>query len=318
MNTESDHRIVIAAIHSVLALNAEVGASNHSLEMLLQEASKDSGKGVFEKFCSELMAVIRHCFANFERVRPHLAKVRAHRDFHSSRLHAIPGIWRCVAAGLRMQEVEPLHLQAVSQQLFGKYMKGVLKKFDPVQPPICLHADEENAVRYASGYVAMKLLKKIEKMAGRRAREYRECLSHMANTGDDTSFYGYTLQWITSVNRGGLFVVNETSYHFFKSLEVKTQELLPQHLTGTASTSKDDLIKRIVDDDSVQSQWSGVAVDIREEEAANDLLQMVVDMWVTMRGFAATSVWMEEYKRAKNKTVQKAKSLRKQLQTSED
>ena len=40
---------------------------------------------------------------------------------------------------------------------------------------------------------------------------------------------------------------------------------------------------------------------------------MLVDMWVTMRGFALTSKWMEEYKLEKEKALKKSKSLRKEL-----
>ena len=33
----------------------------------------------------------------------------------------------------------------------------------------------------------------------------------------------------------------------------------------------------------------------------DDLLHRMVDMWITIRGFAITSKWMEDYKRVKKK-----------------
>ena len=46
----------------------------------------------------------------------------------------------------------------------------------------------------------------------------------------------------------------------------------------------------------------------------DELLFDLVNMWVTMRGFALVSMWMEGYKRAKDKTVDKSKALRKELE----
>ncbi len=87
--------------------------------------------------------------------------MRAHRDFHKSRIHVIPGIWYSITTRLRTQELEPLNLQAVSRQLFDSCMKttiNLLKRPDAMQPSIVrFQADEENAIRYASGYVAMKI-----------------------------------------------------------------------------------------------------------------------------------------------------------------
>ena len=39
----------------------------------------------------------------------------------------------------------------------------------------------------------------------------------------------------------------------------------------------------------------------------------IIEMWVTIRGFALTSHWMEQYKQATREEVKKKKSLRKDL-----
>ena len=49
-----------------------------------------------------------------------------------------------------------------------------------------------------------------------------------------------------------------------------------------------------------------------EEEYAQELLQIIVEMWVTIRGFSLTSHWMEQYKQATREELKK-KSLRKDL-----
>ena len=70
----------------------------------------------------------------------------------------------------------------------------------------------------------------------------------------------------------------------------------------------------MVGDEDVQEVWRVLAIDIDSDEEADELLFDLVDMWVTMRGFALVSMWMEEYKRAKDKTVDKSKALRKELE----
>ena len=45
-----------------------------------------------------------------------------------------------------------------------------------------------------------------------------------------------------SVNRGGLFEVNDESFTFFRAIELKTQQRLPQHLHDPKST-KEHLMK---------------------------------------------------------------------------
>ncbi len=120
--------------------------------------------------------------------------------------------------------------------------------------------EEDNAIRYASGYVAMKLLKKYQKKESDNAVHFVECLSNMASLGEESSFYDYTLEWISSVDRGGLFSVNNSTFiSFFKAIEIKTQELLPQHLAAKPNAAKHDLIKSIEEDDEVQFWWSMLA-----------------------------------------------------------
>lgn len=52
---------------------------------------------------------------------------------------------------------------------------------------------------------------------------------------------------------------------------------------------------------------------VRDEDVA-ELLHAIVDLWITTRGFALTSSWLEQYKLANKKNVKKSKSLRKGLQ----
>ena len=56
-----------------------------------------------------------------------------------------------------------------------------------------------------------------------------------------------------------------------------------------------------------------LATDITKEEVALELLYVIIECSVTMREFALTSMWLEEYKRATTKFFKKRKGLRTEL-----
>ena len=116
-----------------------------------------------------------------------------------------------------------------------------------------MKAEEENALRYVSGYVALKLMRKYEKEDSPRASQFLETLSGMAVLGNESSFYDYTREWICSVDRGGLLHVNDGTYEFFKAVELQTRQLLPEHLKNP-SPVKETLIQGIKEDEDVQFQ----------------------------------------------------------------
>ncbi len=315
----NENGTVLAAFEAVIALNREAGVSNESLNTLLKVVAEERGKAAFEKFCRDIMACVHGCFSHFSEVMPHLAKTRAHRDFHQARLQTIPKLWLSLTSAVGLQEMEPLNLQLVSREVFNHCMKELFATLKSSlsasrTKEVRLLADEECALRYASGFIGMKLLKQLEKAKGPKVAQFRECLSNMSKNGNDSSFYTYTKEWICAINRGGLFVVRDGTFELFKAIEVKTKEVLPQHLARSVQAgSRNELVQSIVIDEMVQTKWRSEGASIVDEEGGNELLCKIVSMWVTMRGFSITSKWMEDYKRAKNKTVKKSKNLRKEL-----
>ena len=224
-----------------------------------------------------------------------------------------------LSVGLELPPLNPFHQQAVNRHLFQQLLTLHATSRYPIviaqTPSVKVTAEEENAIRYASGYLAMKALKKYKKTKGCNSVHFVECLLHMASSGEESSFIEYTRDWIKKVDRGGLFHVNDNTFNFFKSVETKTQELLPKHLgTKADGPNKSDLIRMITEDDDVEFWWSMLAIDILDEAGTTALLNELVDMWVTIRGFAVVSNWLEQYKIAQKSTVKKSKPLRKKLQ----
>ena len=188
---------VLAAIEAVVALNVEAGVPSDSLNRIARYAATDGGKEVFRGFSRELVGKIHLCFQHFSQVMPQLAKGRAHRDFHQARLKDIPSMWSKFTSKAGLDEVEPVDLQAVSRHLFDlsmtEFFAMIKKSKKRSDVTVKLLADEENAVRYASGFVGMKLLKIYAQKEGVKAAQKRECLRAMAQCGNDSHFYS-TLQ----------------------------------------------------------------------------------------------------------------------------
>ena len=178
---------------------------------------------------------------------------------------------------------------------------------------VSMSSEEENAVRYASGFVPMRLMQKYKNI---KAAQFVDCLSHMALSSSDedeeSSYYEYTKTWIDIVNRGGLFCVNEKTFLFFSICGIKNT------VCSTATPQKficikEELYSQRVDKEDVKFQWS-MSLDIQVEDHSMELLKTIVEEWVKLRGFAVTSLWLEEYKHFTKETIRAKKGLRKELQ----
>ena len=94
----------------------------------------------------------------------------------------------------------------------------------------------------------------------------------------------------------------------FNSLEIGFR----RHFTTTKE--KGTILQKILEDDDLLFYWSLVSVNWGEE--ADELLKLITEHWMTIRGFSSTSAFMEKYKQANKKTVEKSKGLRKNLISS--
>ena len=128
------------------------------------------------------------------------------------------------------------------------------------------------------------------------------------------TFLDYTRVWTVALNRGSLFDLNDATHLLFKYIEVQTQNVLPQHLQSPGSeTTKQQLVESIMKDEDVQIVWNLLSIDINDDDDCQALLKEVVGLWVTIRGYAMISFWMEQYKVATRKDVKKKKVLRNDL-----
>lgn len=171
--------------------------------------------------------------------------------------------------------------------------------------------EELNALRYAAGYVPRALRKKLAKSAHPLKDQLILCLLDLTDDADDERDDSHC--WFDAVNRGGLTSVNNMTYQVFLSME---HEILTHlHVTKQAPHNFKDISEQVKNSDDVQFYWSVVSADWEEDEA-QALLELVTDLWITVRGFSYASAWIEKFKAENKKSVQKSKGLRKHLLTT--
>ena len=119
-------------------------------------------------------------------------------------------------------------------------------------------------------------------------------------------------KWIKSIDRGGLIHVGDITYMLFLSMEME----LRKHLTAVNATSstgiKHNALQQILKNDDVLFYWGVTSVNWDAVESTK-LLELIVEHWITVRGFSFASSFMEKYKKSTKKTTQKSKGIRKTL-----
>ena len=91
---------------------------------------------------------------------------------------------------------------------------------------------------------------------------------------------------------------------------------LRKHLTADSNYSlKDRALQSILSNEDVLFHWANVSFHWGDQEA-KELLKLIAEHWITVRGFSFASGLMEKYKQSQKKTTQKSKGLRKTLDTS--
>ena len=126
---------------------------------------------------------------------------------------------------------------------------------------------------------------------------------------DDDEDGGTAKEWLDLIDRGGLQRINESMFQVMVAMEMELRKHL-QHNKPPNFTQ--EITGHILNSEDVQFHWCNVACDWEENEA-EALLHEVVKMWVTIRGFSYASAWVENFKSASTKSLQKSKGVRKKL-----
>lgn len=172
-------------------------------------------------------------------------------------------------------------------------------------------ADEEaNVIRYVSGYICHSLKKNLQSDQCGHLKRLDLLLSLDDLTTDEQDEQaGASEEWTNLLDRGGLVHVKSDTYMVFRQMELEVRKHLKSDIT---CIPKKDVVQSICKNEDIQFHWSILMVE-SEEDVAELLLMLLAEKFVTLRGFAFTSTWMEQFKQATKKTVQRSKALRRQV-----
>ena len=129
----------------------------------------------------------------------------------------------------------------------------------------------------------------------------------VSSDNNDEDFLAYTKFWIKKVNHGGLFQLNDNTFRLFVCIEKEVQ--LFYQSTWQSLMLIQLFLKRVLSIVSCTVRmWRTLLSRWREwcnRTDAIELLQEIVTLWVTVRGYAITAAWMETYKAATEKAITK-------------
>ena len=299
-----------------------VGIVKRNISAVLEACSKEENKARYTRFSIIVLAQFRHSI--LESISAKTSSKRREQvwiAFGMLRRERLPALWKefldDIGCALVMED--PLFMELTNESLMEYLVKKMYTtEFVHHQPTLDSHLskDEMNIIRYACGFVGMKLHHKFIKDHGAKAAAFVECIEQMRAVGPSSSLLEYTREWTDKVNRGGLFEVSDEAFRLFVSIEVAMRQKLESHLhsiTENDRSGKDMIIQQVIDNCDVQFHWDMLSVDIPEEHNCLELLRHVVTLWLTIRGYSITKAWMEDYKSAVCTTTKGKKGLRKQM-----
>lgn len=112
----------------------------------------------------------------------------------------------------------------IIKQVVSEQQSGEVKRVSQRQ----LNLVEENAIRYAGGYIIRKVLTNY-----RRNKRCGECITTLLQLVlDDAdyevekeSYLEYTKTWLEKTDRGGLFHISDLCYELFYEIELTTFDI---------------------------------------------------------------------------------------------
>ena len=150
------------------------------------------------------------------------------------------------------------------------------------------------------------LEEKLTKSAHPHKKDLLLCLPNLLSQEEDID--DDSSDWIRAIDRGGLTKVSNYIYQLFVTMEI---ELRKQLASTEVLVLSQDIKQAMLQNDSVQFFYS---VDSGEwEEVGSVLLEMIVNEWVTIRGFSFTSAWIEKFKQEAKMTTEKSKRVEKAI-----
>ena len=124
--------------------------------------------------------------------------------------------------------------------------------------------------------------------------------------------------WLKVMDRGGLTKCTNDFYEFLRTAEILYQQNVENDAESESVIHSATAARAILDTTSIREAWEALDVSCMIDSNVEDELKtMIVEYYVRIRTFGFTRKKMEKYKQEKKQHLQKSKSLRSKLLTSE-
>lgn len=265
-----------------------------------------------EEFAKSVVCKLQSCIPDCGRFKT----VQLRRECMWSNYHTLrcsteySEAWNAFTHQSLQKQTHPIFWQCIGDAIFRQLIKEsfpIMRRETSAEMTPTISHQEANALRYAAGYVPRALSKKLRKSANPLKDQLLLCLLDLLDDGDEVHMD--TEEWLDLIDRGGLTRVNEVAFQAFLAMELEVRKHL--HLRQVPNF-KVDIFTKVLECDDLAFHWSILASDW-EEGDSQALLKLVVDLFLTIRGFSYASAWMEKFKSESAKTLQKSKGLRKSL-----
>lgn len=213
--------------------------------------------------------------------------------------------WKSFFLAVSLMHV-PIFIQTVSSRIFDYLLK---EKFPLSQCTTDEHYtphltyEEENAVRYVGGYVVRTLKKQVS-----RDEEVVVALNDLVESVDQEA--EESEEWLGSIDRGGLIYITNSTFQCLCAIEYALRRhMCLKHAHEFNTKNKEKMAKSVENDEDVQFHWTMVSVEM-DDDISDKLLHLIIDKWITIRGFSFAMSIMEMYKLQEKQGTQKLKRLR--------
>ena len=274
-----------------------------------------------EIFTSEVLKLLDGAF--LEQRLTQASRERMWGAYHCIRTSpSFACLWREILQQAKVQ-VLPKFYQSLTDTLFQRRIEFYFpvpcsskQVDDGVAEVHILTFEEENAIRYAAGYVLRAVKKKVSKSSKQYKDQVVEAIDAMLV--DDVEENDISSSWVAIVHRGGLVHINDDLYRVFVAMELEIRRhLKTETASEMASLPKGKLNASLLENEDVQFYWCIVCCEIPEKVAV-EALKSIAELWITIRGFSFAKSYMEMYKQKASKSLQRSKALRKNLFHEQD
>ena len=212
---------------------------------------------------------------------------------------------------------DPILIQYITDQFFHRLIRCQYSLADeqavPPQQQVLTY-EERNALHYTAGAVCCTLKKRLKKSNHPSKGDLLIGIDDLCyDDDDDQGGDNDAKEWEQLIDRGGLCHVKDETYQLFYAMEL----LVRQHLTiqGVGKLtpgSRPEIEKKVLKDEEVLFAWEIASVEL-DDKTGTILLKMIVQLWLTIRGFSFAGVFIEQYKNTTKKGLQRSKALRKKV-----